>query len=233
MKSIYEKAEMVICWLGPAANDSELAMAKLLEITRALNQHLKDKGIRDAMDIVVSKEIHSIMGATEPEVQRFWTAVEYLFQRDWWYRIWVRQEATTAVHTRIVCGGTWMTRDAVMLSVMTLFKPMDIPENAEMASRSSLTNATQLWMFSGDRLEGGTTMELLNLLQSFTRYEATDPRDKVHAILPLGKPFSVVKCSSVGSFENPCFLLSVSAYENRKTLLCLHSFLRGHSLTCL
>jgi hypothetical protein len=111
------------------------------------------EGFIDAVETVVRTQIRAILGTTQLEVQWLFSALEHLFQRPWWYRIWVVQEATTNVETTIVCGGTWITRDAAFFSILALLKLLDIPENAEYISRSCLTNATRLNMFRHDTLQ--------------------------------------------------------------------------------
>ncbi len=186
MKSIYENAARVICWLGSDADESDLAMAKLLEITRAIKMQLSaGKGIMDAIQIVIDTRMRSILAPSQAEAQSLWDALSHLFARPWWYRIWIVQEATTSVETIIMCGGTWITRDAAFFSITAILKYLDLPENSELLLASPFTNAIRLNMFRDDRADGGSKMKLLNLLQELRRYEATDPRDKVYAVAAL------------------------------------------------
>lgn len=69
MKDVYSKAEATCVWLGPAADDSDLAIATIAELYSARTYVLPD----DALSEVQIEAINSLMG------------------REWWSRIWVLQ----------------------------------------------------------------------------------------------------------------------------------------------
>lgn len=69
MKDVYSKAEKTCVWLGPAADDSDLAMATIGELYAARTYVLPD----DALSEAQIEAINALQG------------------REWWSRIWVLQ----------------------------------------------------------------------------------------------------------------------------------------------
>lgn len=188
MTKLYSNATMVICWLGPDANDSNFAMGKLLEIMKAVRlAQASSAGEPNARLLsIVHEHLPKILENNE-DFQRLWTALEHLYRRDWFKRAWILQEATADVQTVLMCGTTWMSRDTAFMATMVLFKFFDHENNAEELIRSDVTQGARLNLFRDRRLAGGEEMRLCNLLPEFRRRDATDPRDYVYAALPIAR----------------------------------------------
>jgi len=86
MGDIYHSARQVIVWLGVAAEDSDLAM------------NLKTK-VRD-FKIPTMEEILEIV-----EIE----ALVKLWNRSYWYRVWIRQEIQLAQIYTVYCGSKFLT----------------------------------------------------------------------------------------------------------------------------
>jgi hypothetical protein len=95
MSMIYVGAPLLIVWLGPAHNDSELAI-----------EELKTLSARTPFEKITPME---------PKIL---TAIDKLLTRDWWTRIWIIQELRYGVTVgklagaKIICGETrikWMS----------------------------------------------------------------------------------------------------------------------------
>lgn len=69
MKDVYSKAEKTCVWLGPAADDSDLAMTTIGELYAARTYVLTDDALSEA------------------QIE----AINALQRREWWSRIWVLQ----------------------------------------------------------------------------------------------------------------------------------------------
>lgn len=69
MKDVYSKAEKTCVWLGPAADDSDLAMTTIGELYAARTYVLPDDALSEA------------------QIE----AINALQRREWWSRIWVLQ----------------------------------------------------------------------------------------------------------------------------------------------
>lgn len=84
MGYIYSRAKFVAVWLGPDADDSQLAIQLLEEV---------DKGT------VLKDRIRDIRNPDS-------AALRSLFNRDYWNRLWVVQEVFRAQETWVYCGSS-------------------------------------------------------------------------------------------------------------------------------
>jgi hypothetical protein len=84
MNQIYSRATLVAIWLGPEADDSELAITLLQEIEKGglSNQRIRATNNTDS------------------------AALLSLLQRDYWSRLWVVQEVYLAREKRVYCGSS-------------------------------------------------------------------------------------------------------------------------------
>jgi hypothetical protein len=89
MKNIYSKADHVVIWLGKDTDDDETAFAILEQYRKLFAEHGQlDIG---PMETVVYKL------ALPAEDSKDWTALIKLFQKPWFQRIWVIQEAVVCL----------------------------------------------------------------------------------------------------------------------------------------
>ncbi|KAM0243055.1 hypothetical protein ACHAP5_006928 [Fusarium lateritium] len=88
MAHIYRNASQVLVYLGEGTELSDIAMEFIRELDRP-----SDYGNRNSTD-----EIQS-------DAQDERTAVNNLFKRPWFYRVWVLQEITFAQKATIICGS--------------------------------------------------------------------------------------------------------------------------------
>jgi hypothetical protein len=117
-----------------------------------------------------------------------WVAIDRLFERPWWSRTWVVQEIWLSTSAILQCGGT-------TLKWKTLQKAMDYSEGwDDMGYHVQNTPRGKSWNtlkrryglaihIAQQRLLG--TSHLSDLLWNTWDREATDPRDKVFAVLGL------------------------------------------------
>lgn len=94
MDRIFGSARTVICWLGPEETMSREAIYNLsrmsVNIMDPTNKWYGDKGSLYLFEYVAEKE---------------WLAIFAFFQRLWFRRIWIVQEAVLANRLLLVCGG--------------------------------------------------------------------------------------------------------------------------------
>lgn len=117
-----------------------------------------------------------------------WVAIDRLFERPWWSRTWVVQEVWLSTDAILQCGGT-------TLKWKTVQKAMDYSEAwDDMGYHVQNTPRTKSWStlkrryglaihIAKQRLLGSS--HLSDLLWNTWDREATDPRDKVFAVLGL------------------------------------------------
>ncbi|KAF5703459.1 heterokaryon incompatibility het-6 [Fusarium globosum] len=159
MSRIYRNASQVLVFLGQGTPDSDAAMRCIREIDEPSND--------DGYAAVEAS-------ATLQENQ---SAVSNLFERLWFFRVWVLQEITFAQKATVICGDYRLSWES-----FKTFSHWYV--NAGWVKRLpfSVTYAISptpyvLHVTYGERL--------LKILEDTRACGATDPRDKLYAILPL------------------------------------------------
>lgn len=180
MKLIYERASQVVIWLGTDPGADKRGFAMLENFNRAI--------------AINNKYVYDLEGSYEdgllpPVESSAWTALIKLFRRDWFFRVWVIQEAVSAKNLSVVCGNlsvNWqhivqvsrVCRETGLLGGYTTESPVRGTHSAAVI----------------DLLKSpGNGVTLLKLLALTRCYKATDPKDKVFALLDIA--------SDGGSFE--------------------------------
>jgi hypothetical protein len=181
MGRIYENAKEIYVWLGPAAHDSHLAIQKI----NTLGEYVKQQGLKTEFD---QDDVSKILGPSEsPFNGRPWIALQRLLERPWWTRIWVVQESTIErVPTYMMCGNRCALRSNV-LAACALIVSMRQKQVFEMVNNYKIetVKVMKLGAVQLRRYVGGTNLQLLNLLKEFRDFQATDPRDKVYAVVGI------------------------------------------------
>ncbi|KAK0616885.1 heterokaryon incompatibility protein-domain-containing protein [Immersiella caudata] len=91
MGEVYRSAAVVLAWLGPAADDSDLTIQRLVSFVGNAESMKRIKGATDS-----DSELADIF-------LREGTAK--LFQRPWFTRVWVRQEVVMNARVFYICGN--------------------------------------------------------------------------------------------------------------------------------
>jgi hypothetical protein len=121
MTSIYQNAATVFIWLGPEAENSNLAMRGLsILITEELT--LRETSTGDAMILRLDKDISLD--------EEFVLAVKPLLDRPLWTRIWVIQETTVPAQSYLVLCGSMMIQWSGLYTALQRFRELTlvIPE---------------------------------------------------------------------------------------------------------
>lgn len=177
MKAIYEGAAGVLIWLGPSVDGSDVAI-KTIEHLGKISEASDTLGQTDAFD-----PYHHPVG------EEVWRSLSVLLGHPYWSRAWVMQEASTPCRygkTKVVCGGTSTTLEyfisanhmlegAALRSRSRLGRSR-IPFNAELSNIKDLCARRQL-----------ANINLMDMLSTFAFIQATDPRDKIYALLSITK----------------------------------------------
>ena len=184
MKTIYEKAHSVVAWLGSEADNSNMALDKMMEITRWLDDRKAALGSLSSVLSYISEE--DVFGPPDkPNNFQEWTvALKRLFNRDWWFRMWVIQEATANSNTTLVSGSRAIPFDTVGATALYLGHLFMRP-GLEGLHAIGHGGGSRIFQFKALRHLPGRDFSLLSLLAVTRKSEATDSRDKVFAMLPF------------------------------------------------
>ncbi|KAL1641061.1 hypothetical protein SLS58_006333 [Diplodia intermedia] len=218
MPDIYNRAERVVVWLGPAANNSDLAMA-----------FIKGKGAKDAKENTSQKDQKGAQGkkakkpdkneeireriTQEPE-NRLRRALVAIMEREYWTRVWVVQEIVKATKIELVCGESSTSWEDATVVINEFLKSREAPFTSEgrllkrthMSSEtwamptSSLTTLGHLAGYRETK-EGERGPDwLMNMFVQLRRFKSTKQNDKIFSIVGLRDPTLFKKSES---FENP------------------------------
>jgi len=187
MRDIFSKARIVRAWLGPAdehtARGIRFLQAAVKEAVRS-NNELSAKLIT-----WINKSISSGVSNSG------WASLSAILQRPWWTRVWVLQEVAVANQVWVVCGnkGTNLKdfvaiEDVIFATIIhrtngaASISAFD--ERAERQAMVSVGNAfSTLYEFSNAIVKMEPSPEFYTYLQKFRRFQSTDPRDKIYALL--------------------------------------------------
>ena len=126
MKRIYEAAERVILWQGPAADDSDVA----IEAMRVLGEEGEANGVlayfpahsnmpEEPPEYVQMKTY--LAGKVDEAIESFpFRAVQELVVRPWWRRVWVVQEMALGQDVTLVCGYSSIPLKKFTTALLTL-----------------------------------------------------------------------------------------------------------------
>lgn len=117
MKAIYNRAEKVIAWLGPEANDSTLLLEYFQQCAQAIRVRDRDAVVRLNSD----PQAVAIRDA----------AFHYFCMRDYWKRLWIVQEYAVARRLEIRVGPATLDAEDLDLCFDTWY---ELDQNGELWS---------------------------------------------------------------------------------------------------
>jgi hypothetical protein len=183
MGTIFSAASEVIAWLGPQKWDSDLAMRFMREFGKVAAEELKTEPFLNW-----SKPISR--GECRADEEKSWVALDGLFNRPYWTRLWVVQELMLARRVVLRCGDAEAAFDDLCAAVRIADRRAFHPAFTDGAQREThRRHIFCLFCLVFNKASGGTDgfqpVDLLIAL-SYTKYHvATDLRDKVYGILAL------------------------------------------------
>jgi hypothetical protein len=204
MYMIYRAATRVIVWLGIEADDSDFVMRAMAFVGSQKNRRA----------IMRRDHNHECL----VQLARLIKGIETLTKRPWFLRSWIRQEVAAAPKVSVRCGSREVPWTALKRSVnclarlrskylssRSLFNGADDEFKGRIGPYKEMSLALRFlkkdWVVGQSLLaEAGDlrsiwyyhTGGLLELLMAGRVYEATDPRDKVYAILGMAEVSSLM-----------------------------------------
>jgi hypothetical protein len=181
MRQIYSRAKEVISWVPCRSGDAVEYLIKnrfygkgCLTIGRARKQTKDDPVTIDVMSLDEYKN-------RKRWVADGWEIIEDFFSQPYWKRVWVIQEVTVATKAKILCGTYEIPWDDVT-TVLSMWK--ENPESVPLDRRAYL-KSMHLVEFRNRFQVKREPISLLDAMRWSYQTEATDPRDKIFALLGL------------------------------------------------
>ncbi|TVY25852.1 Heterokaryon incompatibility protein 6,OR allele [Lachnellula hyalina] len=211
MRQIYARAFSVTIWLGPAADDSDVAMrwiqrygGQALELGIGSRPELQLRHLLKTVDspraapidektleFVADLKIQLSQNGAE-QLKRI-KALDLLFRRPYWSRVWVVQELISASEAHFICGLEKVAEEACHHALRLLrnyrryqilrFGQNKSPQDPLWTSLVSLDTHDPIALLKFRR--AASPFPLVYLLRSLRKFGATDPRDKVFALLGI------------------------------------------------
>lgn len=210
MRSIYSRASHgVVCWLGPAADDSDVAMSWIdgyggrahalgigskvgLRLGRLLQAQDAGVGLAGLADGVAEflDDVRRELSGEGPAERRARRALRRLFGREYWSRIWVVQEVALGQDLVFRCGEAEVSEDSVHHALRLVRNYAGyLSLRAERGLADAGTTPHDIPTINPINMlkvrRGNGPFELAYLLRLLWNYRATDPRDKVFALLGI------------------------------------------------
>lgn len=198
MFDIYKAAQLVVVWLGEQDEDTSLALQILPSVAAIPDDLLRryDSGDLDVMDSMPEEYLF-----THP--LDHWRALTMLMRRHWFNRVWIIQEFLAAKEVLIFCGESkisWehLVKASRFFAVSSLSRVVlmnlivDYP-GIQPSLYKQISHANILSRFRSRYHESIEPLHLIEYLVLGSGYEATDPRDKVYALLGIANRDSRVR----------------------------------------
>lgn len=201
MRKIYARAKEVVTWLGPSRDNSDLAIDWIqnfgaqahdltigsipaLQLIPLLTDLATERAA--AMDDKLKQFLRRLHIELSPSASGHTPVVRALaslFSRPYWTRAWVVQEVAMASSLQIRCGDSIANEENMHHAQRILRNYMHF---------NSLHTASEIYdidikhtinLFKARRIRGSPP--LIYLLRMFRHHVATDPRDKIFALLGI------------------------------------------------
>lgn len=205
MRQIYSRADEVIIWVGPADDDTAEAVKYLLERSSSMpavsadgNNQIRPEASTEAS---VSPEMVNVTWhqnnqydanqgspryshlekAKKVWIRNQWSIIQDFFDQPYWKRVWVIQEVAVAAHLMVLYGSSQIPWEHVTRAIVGWKQTlMSLP-----TSHLSHLYAAHL-LDIRDRLKVRKKPILLfDAIMMSHKSMATDPRDKIFALLGL------------------------------------------------
>src|SRR5271154_1578179 len=187
MQFIYSNAKRTVIWLGETGENSELAVASIIDIAR---YGFFDATVSSAGLAVLRQQdsdLPSMLKFQGEDYARL-TAIKDLLSRAWFHRMWVVQELSVSTEAVLVCGSSYMDWNQLSDSMAVLIHCTELAESAMIWEHAFARMATMdLCRRRSTSKLRGSCATINGLIHDFRDFEATDPRDKVYSLLGLAK----------------------------------------------
>ncbi|KAL6901780.1 HET domain-containing protein [Trichoderma evansii] len=174
MADIYSLAARVVVWLGPAEDDSDLAISTLAylgaQVETTLDAYrLTSPGAEEPMWYDIDCSL--------PYSDAQWNAIECLILRGWFTRVWTAQEIHLANRLAIIQVGNAILLWSLFRRATECLK--DKPNHGD--ERLSLSKVTSSTL-------NGKGRPLSDLFRRFAHRECSNGHDKVYGLMAMVPP---------------------------------------------
>ncbi|KAL8651243.1 MAG: hypothetical protein Q9226_004785 [Calogaya cf. arnoldii] len=187
MQSIYSKASRVLIWLGESdmVLRKSMAFLKRAEETEGslpLSAVGKKRYRQNQMEAIRDRFPNELIEPFVPGLKR-------IFQKPWWFRLWVLQEVIVAKKPPLLgCGRKWVSWKVVLELLICLGWEQFLSHEGFLDNPVAMYRLGTIPADYSDHIEGSNWQScrtLDNLLRTSCDRNATLPHDKIYALLGL------------------------------------------------
>ena len=176
MRHIFEKARLTFAWLGPVSDNSDLAI-----------DFLAGLGYMMTLSTWVDEpqKVDFLLRSYPPDLP-CWVALFKLLSRPWFTRVWILQEVAVPKLISLHCGDRFLPWDILDLAIRELLI-LELPfyllgtSTSDRHNWDAIDNLIRLRRIIQER----RYMGMQGLMRLSRHHQASDPRDKVYALLGL------------------------------------------------
>ncbi|KAI9869595.1 MAG: hypothetical protein M1830_005317, partial [Pleopsidium flavum] len=178
MGRIYGKAQNVVVWLGDEDDNSRAGLKLARKI---LGLAVKTP------DIVLQGDNLESLGLPGRNSKE-WRALGAFLRRPWFKRVWVIQEVVMSSKAVVMCGQESLQWDEMVKLALRVNFAINIMSFAGADTAAGRPSQVVLFLIElRDSRRRGNSEDFFRLLCWCRSCEATDPRDKIYALLGLGQ----------------------------------------------
>jgi Heterokaryon incompatibility protein (HET) len=183
MKYIYASAMKVIVWLG---EDELTTGGRAASVAGRAIALLRAWASKSALELTNTVQISADFLVDTNEARANVACIQSLLERPWWSRAWVFQELCLANEADIVCGEFSLPWTAFDNACFAIGRSVHMDDLFDVAYASSMRVYYSLFRpTKSNRAETSRRLFLSQLLYETNSRSATDPRDKIYALLGL------------------------------------------------
>jgi ankyrin repeat protein len=178
MGLIYAQAARVLIWLGSSTLMTDLVFDEMSRFEkRVVRRKCGDLDVSDEQYQGVLSSVHILDGNGETQLtEDAEIGLEDLLSRPWFERAWIIQEVANAEYARVACGSkSVLAQTFALFPLLCRFTPSQHCQ-AILDVMPGPTRKHTWWERSHD---------LNTLLFKFRGCQASDPRDKIYALLGI------------------------------------------------
>jgi hypothetical protein len=200
MADIYRRAKQEAVILGRAGDGSDIAMDFIVPLEQAIGE-LRSCQKQVSAECVVLRTGHAFPDPT-------WTSLSKLFSRRWFSRIWVVQEVCVGCSPVFICGDRavdWSSISSLAMKILTLGLDVLFTNYGDHLVRPVPDGFNYLATMFEARcvVQNNEEEPLQEALLGLHHLNATDPRDKIFAVLGIA-------CDAGGEALQPKYEMSIS-----------------------
>jgi hypothetical protein len=184
MASIYRSAEMVMAWLG----EEDAYTKDSFSLIRTLTSLSGDQRNQIMPKNMGSEAFRSLLGGLADA--RVWNSLRQFWRRRYFRRAWIIQEVILAKKVTAMCGGYTIAWELIvqmsLFSTVTPWTRFLSAEAHDPIDPKYSNHGLPLYLNTKSNLKRIASIHpLLYALIWARRFECSDPRDKVYAVLGL------------------------------------------------